>query len=237
MKTITITHHNRPEMSRAILERLFSDPLIKGWRVLCGADGDACLDVLRGFPCGVVHNEIPLGVENHQRELVRRVEHGVVVLLQDDLELAVDALALLNRYAERLDGRSVGFLACPRLGQNALGLTGHFSMHRPSGVENAGRPCDVVNAGSTFTAEGACFRADLARRVLLAEWNREPDVLYTNGQTHRGWDASLASAMRAYRLDGWVPCVARAREKRPDTLNSDRPFHLGEPAEFRFCER
>lgn len=225
MKTITITHCNRPDHTRRILAQIGHPP---GWYVYNSVDGGnqaVCAEIVAaGWE---PQSQIPnLGIEHHQRTIVDRVGGGFIVCLQDDLDIAPDAVELWDWFAANLTDRQIGISAAPRLGISGAGPH-FFPVYMPSGIEDASKPRAIVNAGQTATAEGLCFHWSLFDRVLRSEWNRPSDYTYTNGFNHPAWDAALCAAVRIHRIDALCPRVARVHEMRECLLkafNQSRPF-------------
>lgn len=199
MKIITLTACSRTRELAQVLDALV--PQLGDWELLIGIDGwnqDVFDIAVRHSPVRTHRRvfEEPLGIQNHQRELVREaLEMGAtaVCCLQDDTVPDPASIQWLDRLLP------FGFLHHPSLG---LITSEGKAVWRPW-VDSPDRS-GVVEIKSAFCAEGFVANADIMQE-LLPHWNGPTDFLDGNGQRFVGWDWSLASAARRLGLNARVP--------------------------------
>lgn len=218
MKVVTLTACSRTRELALVLDAL--EPQLGDWTLLVGVDGtnEGVRDLLRERQCWpIIWNDQPLGIENHQRELVKAaLAMGAthVAGLQDDTVPRPGAVNFWNWASVIAD---VGLLAVPSMGLTASGGRAVYRPWVPSGV-------GAVRLGPVFAAEGfVASRRTLQR--LLPHWNGPSDYLDGQGRRYTGWDWSLNSAMRRLALTSYAPAESLVENIGATGTNTQPELH------------
>jgi len=196
-KTLTITAYNRPQYLRQVLASVRKNAT-DGWELHFGVEpgNQEVLDLCNGvdfMPCTVTVNPTRLGVQENPFQTLTRVFDGeksdLNVYLEDDVVLAVDALAMASWYAGVADPER----------QMALCLFNYDSrVNMRDRVCVTSTPSRPARA-STFCSLGFAATAEQWARWIKPHWN-----------DCGGWDYALSGPLNNRVAAVAVPLCSRS---------------------------
>ncbi len=205
---ITVTGWQRPQLFRTLLESLAMNDL-QGWVMQVQLEPSGLVDqyraaaseLLGATPVHIAVNPKQLGIRLNPYDLLNRVFQAgadLVLYLEEDLQLAPDATALAQWYAENHRREWM----CLSLLSGGCGSEGFISDRRYP---------DILFAGRTFNSLGFAVNRNEWDCYLRPAWLADGPIYDCRVQRVDGWDWSVyLQLIRTRGLYTVQPVTARA---------------------------